>query len=299
MGLKKVIQISRKLAQPYRLDHGKHFRLKKFDPGDTAEFTSEDKKLARDALATGVDAMAELQDMLYAQDRFAVLLIFQAMDAAGKDGAIKHVMSGVNPQGCEVTSFKLPSSEELDHDFLWRSARRLPARGRIGIFNRSYYEETLVARVHPVVLASQRLPESCITKKIWQQRFDDIRAFERHLVRNGTIIRKFFLHVSKPEQRKRFLKRLELPAKNWKFSESDLHERKYWDQYQTAYEETIRATATPEAPWYIVPADNKWYTRIVVAAAIVQALASRDLTYPKVSAAVEKEIVAAKKELRG
>ena len=252
---------------------------------------------AKEALQKGVEALAELQDMLYAQDRWSVLLIFQAMDAAGKDGTIKHVMSGVNPQGCQVSSFKAPTSLDLDHDYLWRCVKELPERGRIGIFNRSYYEETLVVRVHPEFLAGQKLPERCVTKNIWDERFQDIRAFERYLTRNGTIVRKFFLHVSKKEQQKRFLERLDLPEKNWKFSANDAKERGFWDDYMEAYEDTIRETATEDSPWYVVPADNKWFTRVIVAAAVIDALASLNLHYPKVSAAKAKELAAARKAL--
>jgi PPK2 family polyphosphate:nucleotide phosphotransferase len=238
-----------------------------------------------------------LQDMLYAQDRWAVLLIFQAMDAAGKDGTIKHVMSGVNPQGCQVFSFKTPSSEELDHDFLWRCMKYVPERGRIGIFNRSYYEETLVVRVHPEFLEKQTLPPELVTKDIWKERFHDIRNFERYLTRNGVVIRKFFLHVSKGEQKRRFLERLENPEKNWKFSANDIKERAYWGDYMTAYEDVIRYTSTPEAPWYVVPADNKWFTRIVVAAAIIETLDGLNLQYPKVSKEKLKELAAARQVL--
>jgi PPK2 family polyphosphate:nucleotide phosphotransferase len=259
--------------------------------------TSEDKPRAKEALATGVAALASLQDMLYAQDRWAVLLIFQAMDAAGKDGAIKHVMSGVNPQGCQVFSFKAPTSEDLDHDFFWRCVKCLPERGRIGIFNRSYYEETLVVRVHPEFLEKQKLPPDVITKNIWDERFQDIRNFERYLTRNGVAIRKFFLHVSRREQKRRFLERLETPEKNWKFSANDAKERDYWDAYMHAYEDMIRNTATKEAPWYVVPADNKWFTRVVVAAAAIDALASLDLAYPVVGAEKRKELAAAKRKL--
>jgi PPK2 family polyphosphate:nucleotide phosphotransferase len=248
-------------------------------------------------LQTGVNALAELQDVLYAQDRWAMLLIFQAMDAAGKDGTIKHVMSGVNPQGCQVFSFKGPSSEDLDHDYLWRCFKHLPERGRIGIFNRSYYEETLVVRVHPEFLAGQKLPQECVTKNIWDERFQDIRAFERYLHRNGTVVLKFFLHVSKEEQRRRFLSRLELPEKNWKFSANDAKERGFWDDYMNAYEDTIRETATEHSPWYVVPADNKWFTRVIVAAAVIDALASLNLHYPTVDAAKRKELAEAKKAL--
>jgi PPK2 family polyphosphate:nucleotide phosphotransferase len=238
-----------------------------------------------------------LQDVLYAQDRWAILLIFQAMDAAGKDGAIKHVMSGINPQGCQVTSFKSPSSEELDHDYLWRCIKALPERGRIGIFNRSYYEETLVVRVHPEFLAGQKLPKQCVSKEIWKERFEDIGNFERYLTRNGTVVRKFFLHVSKDEQKKRFLERLDNPDKNWKFSANDATERGFWDKYMEAYEETIRETATEDAPWYVVPADHKWFTRVIVAAAIIEALASLELHYPEVSPAKKQELFAARKAL--
>jgi len=245
----------------------------------------------------GVEALAQLQDMLYAQDSWAVLLIFQAMDAAGKDGTIKHVMSGINPQGCEVTSFKAPSPEDLDHDYLWRCAKHLPARGHIGIFNRSYYEETLVVRVHPEMLERQKIPPELVGKDIWKERFKDIRGFERYLTRNGVVVRKFFLHVSKKEQRRRFLERLENPEKNWKFSASDLKEREFWDDYMEAYEDMIRHTATEDAPWYVVPADNKWFTRVVVAAAVVSTLGSLDLAYPKVGSEKLKALAAAKRAL--
>jgi PPK2 family polyphosphate:nucleotide phosphotransferase len=291
-----MIKTARKFAKPFRVTDDS-FRLKDIDPGDTLDFTSEDKPRAQEALAIGVNLLAELQDMLYAQDRWAVLLIFQAMDAAGKDGAIKHVMSGVNPQGCQVFSFKSPSSEDLDHDFMWRCMKALPERGRIGIFNRSYYEETLVVRVHPEFLASQRLPAELVTKDIWDQRFQDIRAFERYLSRNGVAVRKFFLHVSNKEQRKRFLSRIEEPEKNWKFSANDAKERGYWDDYMEAYEDMIRNTATKRAPWYVVPADNKWFTRVVVAAAVIEALSSLDLAYPTVSDAKRKDLAAAKRSL--
>ena len=287
---------ARKLAKPFRVTDDS-FRLKDIDPGDTLDFTSEDKPRAKEALAMGVSLLAELQDMLYAQDRWAVLLIFQAMDAAGKDSAVKHVMSGVNPQGCQVFSFKTPSPEELDHDYLWRCFRHLPERGRIGIFNRSYYEETLIVRVHREFLERQKLPPELVTKDIWQERFQDIRYFERYLTRNGVVIRKFFLHVSKKEQKKRFLERIEEPEKHWKFSASDIEERQYWDDYMGAYEDTIRNTATKHAPWYVVPADNKWFTRVVVAAAVIEALSSLDLHYPEVSKEKLKELSAAKKAL--
>ena len=296
--LKRRIKTARRLAKPFRVTDDS-FRLKDIDPGDTSDLTSEDKPRAKEALASGIGLLAELQDMLYAQDRWAVLLIFQAMDAAGKDGAIKHVMSGVNPQGCQVYSFKSPSSEDLDHDFLWRCMRCLPERGRIGIFNRSYYEETLVVRVHKEFLEKQHLPPELVTKDIWDDRFQDIRSFERYLTRNGVIVRKFFLNVSKKEQRKRFLSRIEEAEKNWKFSASDIEERGHWDDYQEAYEDMIRNTATKRAPWYVVPADNKWFTRVVVAAAVIEALASLDLAYPTVSPEKLKNLAAAKRKLLG
>jgi len=297
MKTKEVIEAAKRLSKPYRVKNGKKFRLKDVDPNDTGELKSDDKEQAVEALATGVEALAELQEMLYGQDRWSLLLIFQAMDAAGKDGTIKHVMSGVNPQGCQVSSFKAPTSTDLDHDYLWRCVRELPERGRIGIFNRSYYEETLVVRVHPEFLAGQKLPKQCVTKRIWKERFQDIRAFDRYLTRNGTIVRKFFLHVSKDEQQKRFLERLDQPEKNWKFSANDAKERGFWDDYMKAYEETIRETATEDAPWYVVPADNKWFTRMIVAAAVVDALASMKLAYPKVSPAMAKELAAAREAL--
>ncbi len=299
MDLDTIIKNARQLSKPFRVTKGDKFRLKDVDPGDTLGLKSEDKPRAKEALATGVAALAQLQDMLYAQDRWAVLLIFQAMDAAGKDGAIKHVMSGVNPQGCQVFSFKAPTTEDLDHDFLWRCMKCLPERGRIGIFNRSYYEETLVVRVHPEFLAKQRLPSDLVTKDIWQERFQDIRSFERYLTRNGVAVRKFFLHVSKREQKRRFLERLENPDKHWKFSASDTQERDYWDGYMNAYEDMIRNTARKDAPWYVVPADNKWFTRVVVAAAAIDALASLDLKYPVVGPEKRKELAAAKRQLLG
>ncbi len=286
-----------KLAKPYRIDRGAKFRLKDFDPADTGELHS--KEHAEELLEKGIARMAEMQNKLYAQDRWALLLIFQAMDAAGKDGAIKHVMSGVNPQGCQVFSFKTPSTEELDHDYLWRSMRCLPERGRIGIFNRSYYEEVLVVRVHPEVLKNERIPQSLVTKDIWDDRFRDICAFERYLSGNGVIVRKFFLNLSKGEQKKRFLERLEQPGKNWKFSAADVHERESWDDYMHVYEEMIRNTASKHAPWYVVPADNKWFTRAVVAAAIVETLEDLDLAYPKVDAEKRKQLEAARALLEG
>jgi PPK2 family polyphosphate:nucleotide phosphotransferase len=297
MKTKQVIEVARELSRPYRITNGKKFRLKDVDPGDTADLKSEDKPRAKEALQAGVEALAELQDVLYAQDRWSLLLVFQAMDAAGKDGTIKHVMSGVNPQGCQVSSFKAPTSLDLDHDYLWRCVKELPERGRIGIFNRSYYEETLVVRVHPEFLGGQKLPKECVTKDIWKDRFQDIRAFERYLHRNGTAVRKFFLHVSKKEQQRRFLERLENPDKNWKFSANDAKERGFWDDYMEAYEDTIRETSTDDSPWYVVPADNKWFTRVIVAAAVIDTLASLDLHYPKVSDAKKKELAAARKAL--
>ena len=297
MNLKRARKAARKLASPFRVTNGGKFRLKDFDPGDTLQFTSEDRPRAKEALGLGVQALAEMQDMLYAQDRWSVLVLFQAMDAAGKDGAIKHVMSGVNPQGCQVYSFKAPSSEELDHDWMWRCTRALPERGRIGIFNRSYYEETLVTRVHPEFLARQKIPSELMTKKIWEERFRDIRGFERYLARNGIAVCKIFLNVSKKEQKKRFLERLENPEKFWKFSANDAKEREFWDDYMEAYEETIRNTATKDAPWYVVPADNKWFTRVVVAAAVLDTLGSLGLSYPKVEKAKLKELAAAKRAL--
>ena len=284
-----------KLEKSYRIDDGKHFRLKDVDPADTAHWHSSDD--AKEQIQKDIARMEELQDMLYAEDRWSLLLIFQATDAAGKDGTIKHVMSGVNPEGCQVHSFKAPSNTELQHDFLWRTTCALPERGHIGIFNRSYYEEVLVVRVHPPVLESQLIPPSLITKDIWKERFEDIHSFERHMARNGTVIRKFFLHLSKKEQKKRFLARLDEPEKHWKFSEADIHEREYWDDYQEAYEDMIRQTASKHAPWYVVPADHKWFTHLVVAAAIVETLEELNLCYPKVDAAKRKRIAAAKKLL--
>ena len=297
MRTSQIIKAASKLAKPYRVTNGKKFYLKDYDPGDTGDLKSEEKPRAAEALKVGVQALAELQDVLYAQDRWSVLLVFQAMDAAGKDGTIKHVMSGVNPQGCQVTSFKVPTSDDLDHDFLWRCMKQLPERGRIGIFNRSYYEETLVVRVHPEFLAGQKLPPELVTKHIWDERFQDIRAFERYLARNGTIVLKFFLHVSRDEQKKRFLERVEHPEKNWKFSANDIKERAHWDDYMKAYEETIRATATEDAPWFVVPADNKWFTRVVVSSAIIDSLAALDLKYPRLTAAQRAELATAKEIL--
>ena len=282
-----------KLSKPYRVKDGKHFRLKDYDPADTHGMKVS-KEEGIELLNKSVSHMAELQSKLYAQDRWALLLIFQAMDAAGKDGAISHVMSGVNPQGCQVYSFKAPSTEDLDHDFLWRTSRCLPERGRIGIFNRSYYEEVLVVKVHSEVLKGERIPESLITKDIWKQRYQDIHAFERYVSRNGIVVRKFFLNLSKKEQKQRFLARLDQPEKNWKFSAADVRERECWDDYMKAYEEMIRNTASDEAPWYVVPADHKGFTRLVVAAAIVDTLESLNLSYPKVDAEKRKQLQAAR-----
>ncbi len=284
-----------KLADRFRITKRKKFRLKNIDPADIGKIKSEAK--ATDLLRQSVELLSDLQEKLYAQDKWALLLIFQAMDAAGKDGTIKHVMSGVNPQGCEVTSFKAPSANELDHDYLWRTMKALPERGRIGIFNRSYYEEVLVVRVHPNFLAGQKLPPQLVTRRIWKERYEDIRAFERYLSRNGIVIRKFFLHVSRKEQRQRFLARLNEPKKNWKFSAGDVAEREHWKQYMAAYEKTIRHTATKHSPWYVVPADNKWFTRLVVASAIIETLESLDLHFPKIGKAKLKELAAAKRAL--
>lgn len=286
-----------KLADAFKVTHGKSFRLKDFDPAAAGKHLSKDK--AEELLQKDIVESAELQDKLYAQDQWAVLLIFQAMDAAGKDGAIKHVMSGVNPQGVQVHSFKQPSTEELNHDFMWRAASRLPERGSIGIFNRSYYEEVLVVRVHQELLAKQHLPPKLITKKIWSERMEDMCCFESFLTRNGIIVRKFFLNVSKEEQKRRFLKRLDEPEKNWKFSEADVHERQHWDEYMKAYEEMIQQTATPYAPWYVVPADHKWFTRLVVSSVIIQTLKDLKLSYPKVDPARRKELEAARSALEG
>ena len=278
-----------KLIKPFRVAKPDKFRLADYDPGDTCGLDIE-KDEAKAMLAEGIKRLADLQERLYAQDRLAVLAVFQAMDAAGKDGAIKHVMSGVNPQGCQVHAFKAPSAEELDHDFLWRCAMRLPERGRIGIFNRSYYEEVLVARVHPEILARQKLPDDLSGKDIWKHRFKSIRGFERHLAANGTQTVKFFLNVSYEEQRRRFLERIDEPGKRWKFSMGDVAERKLWSKYMDAYEDAIRNTSEDEAPWYVVPADNKWFARLVVAAVLVDTLENLDLQFPKVEGDVLKEL---------
>ncbi len=284
-----------KLEKSYRIVHGKHFRLKEHDPADTGPFHSQGD--AQHQLQRDIVRLRELAEMLYAQDRWSLLLILQGMDAAGKDGTINHVMSGVNPQSCQVHPFKQPSNDELQHDFLWRATTHLPERGHIGIFNRSYYEEVLIVRVHSRILDCERLPPELITKTIWKERYEDFCSLERHLARNGTVIRKFFLHVSKKEQKARFLARLDEPEKHWKFSAADIRERQYWDDYQNAYEEMIQATTTEFAPWYVIPADNKWFTHLAVAAAVVETLEELNLSYPKVNAAKRKELEAARKEL--
>jgi PPK2 family polyphosphate:nucleotide phosphotransferase len=285
-----------KLVKPYCIAKGKGFRLKDVDPGDTLGLTL-DHESAQKLLKEGVQRMAELQELLYAEKRWALLVVFQAMDAAGKDSAIKHVMSGLNPQGCDVHSFRAPAGEELEHDYMWRCLRYLPQRGRIGIFNRSYYEEVLAVRVHPEFLARQRIPPELVGKDIWKQRFEDIDGLERYLARNGIRVCKFFLHVSKAEQKRRLLARLERPDKHWKFSPDDLAERRLWPDYMAAYEDMVRSTATEDAPWHVVPADNKWFTRLVVAAAIIQVLESLDLSYPKIDARVKRQIAAARRVL--
>ena len=281
-----------RLVRPFQVTDGRRFRLSSIDPGDTRGIASKTK--ARERFDREIETLRELQEKLYAQDRWALLLIFQGMDAAGKDSAIKHVMAGVNPQGVQVHSFKTPSDEELDHDFLWRTTCRLPERGRIGIFNRSYYEEVLVVRVHPEVLARERLPAPLVTPAIWRERFEDITAFERYLARNGVIVRKFFLHLSRTEQRKRFLARLENPEKHWKFSLGDVRLRRHWDAYMAAYEDVIRRTSAPESPWHVVPADHKWFARLVIVSAIVDTLASLDLAFPSLDADRARELEAAR-----
>jgi PPK2 family polyphosphate:nucleotide phosphotransferase len=291
----KLLKEGSRIIEPYGITKGEKFRLKDFDPADTNGL--KDKRAAEELLEDGVACLSRMQEMLYAQDRWALLLIFQALDAAGKDGVIKHVMSGVNPQGCEVHSFKSPSSEELNHDYLWRNMKVVPERGKIGIFNRSYYEEVLVVRVHPTLLRAQKLPDRLIDKHIWDERYEDINAFERYLTRNGVVIRKFFLHVSKEEQKKRFLERLEDSKKNWKFSMADVQERAFWKDYQEAYEEMIQRTASKHAPWYVVPADNKWFTRLVVAGAILEALNGLNLAFPDVEKSKRKELAAVRTSL--
>ena len=280
---KELIEDARKFSRQYCVGDGAKFRLGDYSTEPSFELGKEDKPLVKQTLQLGVETLAALQDILYAQDKWSLLVVFQAMDAAGKDGAIKHVMSGINPQGCQVSSFKAPSSEEMDHDFLWRCQKHLPERGRIGIFNRSYYEEVLVVRVHEKILKGQKLPEELVTENIWEERFKDIRNFEKYLNRNGTVVIKFFLHISKDEQRKRFIERVDDPDKNWKFSAADANERGYWKEYMAAYEEMIKNTSTEKAPWYVVPADSKPYARIVIASAIINALDGMRLEYPKVS----------------
>lgn len=283
------------LIKPYQVKHGRKFRLEDYNPADTQGLDSAQEP--SDLLKRDIERLSDIQQKLYAQDRWALLLIFQAMDAAGKDSVIRHVMSGVNPQGCQVYSFKAPSTEDLSHDFLWRTSKCLPQRGHIGIFNRSYYEEVLVVRVHRQLLAHERLPRRLVTKKIWKERFDDINAFEAYLGHNGVIVRKFFLHVSKEEQKRRFLSRLDDADKNWKFSEADVRERENWDDYASAYEDVIRHTSTPHAPWYVVPADHKWFTRLVVASAIIHTLEQLDLAFPRVDAAQKQDLESARKAL--
>lgn len=281
---KNIVSRARKLAEQYKVTNGKGFKLKNCPTDADIELGKEDKPIALQFLDLGVKKLAELQDKMYAHDKWSLLVIFQAMDAAGKDGAIKHVMSGVNPQGCEVTPFKAPNAEELDHDYLWRCMKHLPERGKIGIFNRSYYEEVLVVRVHQTILQSQKIPGKLVTGKIWKERLEDIRNFESYLNKNGTLVVKIFLHVSKKEQKKRFLERIDNPDKNWKFSSSDLAERKFWKEYMVAYDELIRKTATPTSPWYVIPADNKHLARIVVASALITAIDSMKVEFPKVGA---------------
>jgi len=278
----------REFAKPFRVEDGGQFRLKDFDPAETLGLKS--KEHAQEALERGIERLSAMQEKLYAQDRWAILIVLQAMDAAGKDSTIKHVMSGVNPQGCAVNSFKTPSAEELDHDYLWKSQRFLPERGKIGIFNRSYYEEVLVVRVHRGMLANEKIPETLVTKNIWRERYEDINAHERYLSRNGFVVLKFFLNLSKNEQKARFLKRIEEPEKNWKFSESDVLERQHWDKYMQAYEEMIRSTATKRAPWYIIPADHKWFTRLAVVEAVIDAMKELDISYPRMDSSKRKDL---------
>jgi PPK2 family polyphosphate:nucleotide phosphotransferase len=297
MPRKEIIDAMRKYTHPFRVTNGKDFRLNNFDPSDTLGLKM-DKEEAAQLLQRGSEWLAMEQDILYAQDSWSLLLVFQAMDAAGKDGTIKHVMSRVNPQGCDVVSFKQPSDEELSHDFLWRYATKVPQRGRIGIFNRSYYEEVLVVRVHRQLLDAQKIPPDLIGKSVWSERLADIARFEDYLTRQGVVILKFYLNLSYKEQKKRFLVRLDNPDKNWKFSASDVRERRYWTDYMRAYDEAIRATASEAAPWFVVPADSKWFTRLVVAAAIVEAVEKLDLAYPKVTPEQMKDLAAAREELK-
>jgi len=295
MKLKKFVKEAARIAKPYRVTKGGDFRLKDYNPADTGGLKDKDRALK--TLHRGVEFLSHFQEKLYAQDRWALLMIFQAMDAAGKDGAIKHVMSGINPQGCQVTAFKAPSQEELNHEFLWRAHKAIPGRGKIGLFNRSYYEEVLVVRVHKELLNAQRLPKEVIGKDIWEERYEDINNFEKYLTRNGVVILKFFLHLSRGEQRKRFLERLEMPEKNWKFSMADVKEREYWKDYQNAYEEMIQNTAAKTAPWYVIPADNKWFTRLAVASATIEALDSLDLRFPEVDPEKKKELAKVREAL--
>ena len=296
MSSRKNAREASRLIKPYRITQGEGFRLKDCDPADTGSMHSKDD--AEKLLAGNIELLSDLQEKLYAQDRWAILLIFQGVDAAGKDSAIKHVMSGINPQGCDVFSFKVPTAEELSHDYLWRTHARAPERGKIGIFNRSYYEEVLVVRVHAEVLAAQKLPVFLVTKRIWDERYEDINAFERYLSRNGVIVRKFFLHVSKKEQKKRFLQRLDDPTKNWKIQLSDVAERHFWKDYHRAYEEMIRRTATPHAPWYVVPGDSKWFARVVVSSVTVETLRGLNLAFPKIDKAKKKELKKVRRALR-
>ncbi len=297
MNNKEKMDRLRKFVRPYRINDGKDFRLKDFDPGDTGDFDKDDKDRIKASLEEGIELLRELQEKLYADDKWAVLLIFQAMDAAGKDGAIKHVFSGINPQGCQVTSFKSPSSEELDHDFLWRCHKNMPERGRFGIFNRSYYEEVLVVKVHPEFLAGQKLPAEVADGNIWKKRYADICQYEKYLHNNGILVRKFFLNVSKKEQKERFMERLDNPDKNWKFSSADVKERQSWDKYMEAYEDMIRNTSSEDAPWYVVPADKKWYARAVVAAAVIEAIDSLSPRFPKLDEKKLADLAAARKAL--
>lgn len=295
MKSRKLLKQAARMVEPYCTTDGKNFKLKKIDPGDTDGVKS--KEAAEQLLAASSDLLYEMQEKLYAQDRWALLLIFQGMDAAGKDGAIKHVMTGINPQGCDVHAFKAPTNEELDHTFLWREHKVMPERGKIGIFNRSYYEEVLVVRVHPQLLKGEKMPDELVSKHIWTERYEDINALERYLSRNGVVVLKFLLHISKKEQRKRFLERLDDPTKNWKFSMDDIKERKFWDDYQEAFEEMVQNTSTKRAPWYVVPADNKWYARLVVASAIIEKLSSLDLEFPEVDKEKKKELAAIREAL--
>ena len=293
-----LLDIVHKLAKPLRVSDGAGFKLKDWDPADTGGLGAEEKPLSKDLLQQGILVLSELQQRLFSQDCWAVLLIFQAMDAAGKDGAIRHVMSGIDPAGCQVFSFKAPSAEELDHDYMWRCMRNMPERGRIGIFNRSYYEEVLIVKVHQHLLQQQKIPPALVTETLWHERYEDIRHIERYLSRNGVLIRKFFLNVSKAEQKKRFLERLDNPDKHWKFSAADAAERDHWDHYMAAYQDMIRNTATDYAPWYVVPADNKWFTRIAVASVILDSLAGLDLRYPELDEARKNELRKAREGLQ-